>query len=55
MSFRLVTVASIGREEIVVSRGIDAGESVVALGPHLLHEGQTVRLKNEKNTPDASF
>jgi len=55
VSFRLVTVASIGREEIVVSRGIDAGESVVALGPHLLHEGQTVRLKNEKNTPDASF
>lgn len=55
VSFRLVTITSIGREEIVVSRGIDAGESVVALGPHLLHEGQTVNLKNENNTPDASF
>jgi RND family efflux transporter MFP subunit len=55
VTFRIVTVASIGREEIVVSRGIDAGESVVALGPHLLHERQTVNLKNEKNTPDASF
>jgi RND family efflux transporter MFP subunit len=55
VSFRHVTIASIGREEIVLSRGIDAGESVVALGPHLLHEGQTVNLKHEKNTPDASF
>lgn len=55
VSFRHVTIASIGSEEVIVSRGIDAGESVVALGPHLLHEGQTVNLKNEKNTPDASF
>jgi RND family efflux transporter MFP subunit len=55
VSFRLVTITSIGREEVIVSRGIDAGESVVALGPHLLHEGQTVNPKDEKNTPDASF
>lgn len=55
VSFRIVTIASIGREEIVVSRGIDAGESVVALGPHLLHEGQVVNLKNEKPLPDATF
>jgi RND family efflux transporter MFP subunit len=55
VNFRIVTIASIGREEIVVSRGIDAGESVVTLGPHLLHEGQTVNLKNEKTLPDATF
>lgn len=55
VTFRLVTIASIGREEIVVSRGIDAGERVVALGPHLLHEGQTVNLKNEKTLPRATF
>jgi RND family efflux transporter MFP subunit len=55
VSFRPVMIASIGREEIVVSGDLTAGESVVALGPHLLHEGQTVNLKNAKNTPDASF
>lgn len=55
VSFRRVTIASIGSEEVIVSRGIDAGESVVTLGPHLLHEGQTVNLKNEKTQPDASF
>jgi RND family efflux transporter MFP subunit len=55
VSFRIVTIASIGREEVVVSCGIDAGESVVALGPHLLHEGQVVNLKHEKIQPDATF
>lgn len=55
VTFRIVTIASIGREEVVVSCGIDAGESVVALGPHLLHEGQVVNLKNEKTLPDATF
>lgn len=53
--FRSVTIASIGREEVVVSRGVDAGESVVAMGPHLLHEGQVVNPKNEKPLPDETF
>lgn len=55
VTFRIVTLASIGREEAVVFHGIDAGESVVALGPHLLHEGQAVNQKNEKTLPDATF
>jgi RND family efflux transporter MFP subunit len=55
VSFRLVTVASVGREAIVVSRGIDAGEMVVALGAHLLHEGQAVNLKSEEAERHASF
>lgn len=42
VTFRLVQIASIGKEDIVVSRGLDAGEKVVALGAHLLHEGQAV-------------
>jgi hypothetical protein len=42
VAFRSVQVASIGREAIVISRGIEAGEKVVALGAHLLHEGQAV-------------
>ncbi|MBX3389565.1 MAG: efflux RND transporter periplasmic adaptor subunit [Phycisphaeraceae bacterium] len=42
VAFRPVQVASIGKEDIVISRGIEAGEKVIALGAHLLHEGQTV-------------
>ncbi|MGH7243016.1 MAG: efflux RND transporter periplasmic adaptor subunit [Phycisphaerales bacterium] len=42
VAFRSVQVASIGKEEITISRGIEAGENVVALGAHLLHEGQVV-------------
>lgn len=42
VAFRSVHIASIGKEEVVISRGIEAGEKVVALGAHLLHEGQAV-------------
>ena len=38
-----------------MSRGVDAGENVVALGAHLLHEGQVVNLANEEKTSDAKF
>ena len=48
VNFRSVQVASIGKEEIVVSRGIEAGENVVALGAHLLHEGQAVNTADEE-------
>jgi RND family efflux transporter MFP subunit len=47
VNFRFVQVASIGREDIVASRGIEAGEKVVALGAHLLHEGQAVNPAGE--------
>src|SRR5947209_2887010 len=42
VKFRSVTIASIGQEEAVLSQGLDAGEKVVALGAHLLHEGQVI-------------
>jgi RND family efflux transporter MFP subunit len=48
VSFRLVQIASIGKEEIIVSRGIEAGEKVVALGAHLLHEGQAIDPADEE-------
>jgi RND family efflux transporter MFP subunit len=48
VTFRSVQIASIGKEEIVLSRGIEAGEKVVALGAHLLHEGQAVNSANEE-------
>jgi RND family efflux transporter MFP subunit len=48
VSFRSVQIASIGKEEIIVSRGIEAGEKVVALGAHLLHEGQAIEPADEE-------
>jgi len=48
VNFRFVQLASIGKEEIVVSHGIEVGEKVVALGAHLLHEGQAVELAQEE-------
>jgi RND family efflux transporter MFP subunit len=55
VKFRFVQIASIGQEEVVVSRGVDAGEKVVALGAHLLHEGQVVNLTNEVKISNAKF
>src|SRR5438046_16449 len=55
VKFRSVTIASIGKEEVVVSGGVQAGEKVVALGAHLLHEGQIVNLQNEEKKEKASY
>ena len=48
VTFRHVAIASIGQEEVVVSSGVEAGEKVVALGAHLLQEGQVVSAANEE-------
>lgn len=53
VAFRLVHIASIGKEDIAVSRGLEAGERVVALGAHLLHEGQAVSPADEKAVHNA--
>jgi RND family efflux transporter MFP subunit len=55
VKFRRVQIASIGQEEVVVSHGVDAGEKIVALGAHLLHEGQVVNLEKEEKTSYAKF
>src|SRR5438445_334914 len=55
VKFRFVQIASIGQEEVVVSRGVDAGEKVVALGAHLLHEGQVVNLAKDEEVSNAKF
>ncbi|MNE12570.1 Multidrug resistance protein MdtA precursor [compost metagenome] len=41
--YRSVRVSRIGEEYATVDGGIDAGERLVALGAHQLHEGQEVR------------
>jgi RND family efflux transporter MFP subunit len=56
VKFRLVQIASIGQEEAVVSDGVGAGEKVVALGAHLLHEGQVVSAaKDDKKEEKMSY
>jgi RND family efflux transporter MFP subunit len=55
VKFSSVTIASIGREEVVVSDGVGAGEKVVALGAHLLHEGQVINPANEAKRSYAKF
>lgn len=55
VKFRSVQIASIGQEEVVLSHGVAAGENVVALGAHLLHEGQVVTLAKEEKRADAKF
>jgi RND family efflux transporter MFP subunit len=49
VKFRRVQIASIGQEDVVVSHGVQAGEKVVALGAHLLHEGQVVNAAKEES------
>jgi RND family efflux transporter MFP subunit len=55
VKFRSVQIASIGQEEVVVSSGVAVGEKVVALGAHLLHEGQVVNLAKEEKASNAKF
>jgi RND family efflux transporter MFP subunit len=55
VKFRPVTIASIGQETIVLSDGVAAGEKVVALGAHLLHEGEAVNLEKAKQASYAKF
>jgi RND family efflux transporter MFP subunit len=42
VKFRSVRIGSIGKEEILLSHGVEAGEELVALGAHLLHERQII-------------
>ncbi len=46
VKFRSIRIDSIGQEEVVASGGIETGQKVVALGAHLLHEGQVVNFRN---------
>lgn len=55
VGFRFVQIASIGKEEVLVSHGVDAGEKVVALGAHLLHEGQVVHPAREEKRVHEKF
>ena len=44
VSWRSVKLAAIGEEAAIVSAGLRPGERFVALGAHMLHQGQAVRI-----------
>lgn len=44
VSWRPVKLAAVGEEAAIVSAGLRPGERFVALGAHMLHQGQTVRI-----------
>ena len=48
VSFRPVQVLQLGTESAVLGRGVEPGERVVALGAHLLHEGEQVRVAEDE-------
>jgi hypothetical protein len=46
VSFQPVEIGQIGEETAILTRGLTAGEAVIALGAQFLHEGQRVRFAN---------
>ena len=51
VTWRAVQVTGLGEEAATVVGGIAAGDRVVVLGAHLLHEGEPVRLADDKAAP----
>ena len=43
VTFRPVKLAGLGEETARIKQGLAVGEQVVAIGAHLLHEGESVR------------
>jgi RND family efflux transporter MFP subunit len=48
VSFRPVKILRLGDENAILSDGVAPGDRIVALGAHLLSEGQQVRVEDEK-------
>lgn len=44
VDWRPVKIASVHEEFAIISSGVRSGETIVALGAHLLHQGQPVRI-----------
>ena len=48
VSFRQVQILQLGEEVATVSGGVERGDQVVALAPHVLHENERVRIEELK-------
>ena len=46
-------VLSVGAEAVQVTGDLRPGEKIVALGAHLLHEGESVRLAESRDAAHA--
>ena len=46
VAFRPVRIDQVGAESAILSSGVSVGERIVALGAHLLHDGQRVRISD---------
>lgn len=46
VAFRTVRIDQIGAETAILSSGVSVGERIVALGAHLLHDGERVRISD---------
>ncbi|MBI2256165.1 MAG: efflux RND transporter periplasmic adaptor subunit [Proteobacteria bacterium] len=44
--FRPVRIDQLGAETAILSQGLSVGEQIVALGAHLLHDGQQIRVND---------
>jgi hypothetical protein len=44
VSWRPVQLATVGEEAAVVAAGLQPGERFVAMGAHMLHQGEVVRI-----------
>ena len=54
VGWRAVQVAGLSDEAAVVVGSLNAGDRVVVLGAHLLHEGEPVRLADGKVAPSVA-
>jgi RND family efflux transporter MFP subunit len=53
-TWRAVQVAGLSSESAAIAGGLAAGDRVVVLGAHLLHEGEPVRLADSSAAPGAA-
>lgn len=53
-TWRAVQVAGLSGESVAIAGGLAAGDRVVVLGAHLLHEGEPVRLADSSAAPGAA-
>ena len=54
VTWRAVQVAGLSGESAAIAGGLAAGDRVVVLGAHLLHEGEQVRLADSSAAPSAA-
>ena len=54
VTWRAVQVAGLGSETATIGSGLVAGDRVVVLGVHLLHEGEPVRLADGEAAPSVA-